>query len=71
MTPLHWAVKSGHLDVISDLLAHPEIVAVAKTSLNLTPLMLASKEKRVSVVKKLLECPDVVASMNETDSVRD
>lgn len=52
-TPLHYAARKGHVDVVRLLLARPETDINAQNCRKETPLHLAAKKGRTQVVKEL------------------
>jgi len=53
-TPLHRACRFGHLEIVKELLAHPEIVANKGNQGDASPFYIACQEGQVEVVRWLL-----------------
>jgi len=52
---LHWAARAGHTDIISALLAVPQVQLNTSNKLGETPLKTAAMAGRANAVQKLLE----------------
>ncbi|CAF9912261.1 MAG: hypothetical protein GOMPHAMPRED_007613 [Gomphillus americanus] len=54
-TPLHWAAKAGHFDIVKVLLAHGASTSAVELLEGATPLHLATKQGHADVVVALVE----------------
>ncbi len=54
-TPLHFAANEGHIEVVKELLSHPDIEREPISSINRTPLHLAAMRGHTNIVRMLIE----------------
>lgn len=66
-TALHFAANEGHLQVLEELLTHPDLEREPYSSINRTPLHLAAIRGHTAIVRKLIETP-VVLSQDKAPS---
>jgi hypothetical protein len=58
-TPIHWAVKCDYIDIVHQLLHHPDIQPDITDRNGDTPLLLAARYACTETVRALLSCPNV------------
>jgi ankyrin repeat protein len=69
-TPLHFAANEGHIEVVKELLSHPDIEREPISSINRTPLHLAAMRGHTNIVRMLIECkakPEVDRNYKDFD----
>jgi len=67
-TPLHFAADGSHLDVVKELLAHPDIERNPLSSIGRSPLHLAAMKGDCSVVRYLVQMGAAPGQQDQDDN---